>query len=95
MFIMEQSKNKVYDENFKKTMVELYESGQKVQDLVSEYGVSDAAIYTWIKRYGTVQGKTKEEPFSYDDYLKLQKEMKRMKEENEILKKAMAIFARN
>ena len=85
MFIMEQSKNKVYDENFKKTMVELYESGQKVQDLVSEYGVSDAAIYTWIKRYGTVQGKTKEESFTYDDYLKLQKEMKRIKEENEIL----------
>ena len=95
MNILEQSKNKVYDENFKKTIVELYESGQKVQDLVSEYGVSDAAIYMWIKRYGTVQGKTKEEQFSYDDYLKLQKEMKRMKEENEILKKAMAIFARS
>lgn len=83
--MMEPSKNKGYDENFKKTRVELYESGQKVQDLVSEYGVSDAAIYTWIKRYRTVQGKTKEEQFSYDDYLKLQKEMKRMKEENEIL----------
>lgn len=29
-----------------------------------------------------------------DDYAKLQKEMRRIQEENEILKKAMAIFAR-
>ena len=95
MNILEQPKNKVYDENFKKTIIELYESGQKVQDLVSEYGVSDAAIYTWIKRYAAIQGRTKAEQFSYDDYLKLQKYLKRMKEENEILKKAMAICARN
>ncbi|WP_010579579.1 transposase [Liquorilactobacillus vini] len=40
-----------YDIDFKKMIVSLYQNGEKVKDLTSEYGISDKNIYAWIKRY--------------------------------------------
>ena len=72
-----------------KMVVELYRSGRPVKELSSEYGVSDVTIYKWIKMYS---------PIATDKEIELTpadlKQMLRLKEENEILKKAMAIFAR-
>ena len=31
-------------------VIELYNSGQSVKSLSSEYGVSEVTIYTWIKK---------------------------------------------
>nr|WP_113758052.1 hypothetical protein [Brevibacillus laterosporus] len=39
------SMNKKYNEDYKRTIVELYHSGQKVKSLSSEYGVSEVTIY--------------------------------------------------
>lgn len=74
-------------------IVELYQAGTPVKDLSSEYGVSETTIYKWIKKLNPIpleDGKS----FTPKDYLKLQKEIRRIQEENEILKKAMAIFAK-
>ena len=38
-----------YTEEFKKTIVALYESGKKVAELVSEYDLEKKLIYNWIK----------------------------------------------
>lgn len=90
---MKQEKRK-YDEEFKKTVVELYENGKSVKDLAGEYGLNDRKlIYSWIKKYGKIQtssGKT----IRNNDYAKLQKQNKELKEEIEILKKAVAIFTK-
>ena len=42
---------KSYDEDFKKTIVNLYESGKGISDLSREYGMSKSVISSWIKKY--------------------------------------------
>lgn len=45
-----------YDEDFKRTLVNLYQSGDKSQAaLCKEYGVSITALGRWIKQYSTVE----------------------------------------
>ena len=41
-------KKKVYDEDFKKMIVELYENKKPVCELKCEYDLADATIYRWI-----------------------------------------------
>lgn len=74
-------------------VVELYHSGRSVKELSSEYGVSEVPIYKWIKKYSPITT-IDEEEMTLEDLKRMQKEMLRLKEENEILKKAMAIFAK-
>ena len=47
--VSEMAKRKVYDEDFKKMIVELYESKKQICEIKSEYGLVDAKIYRWIK----------------------------------------------
>ncbi len=89
---MERKKAKYHDD-FKSMVVELYHSGRPVKELSSEYGISEVTIYKWIKNLSPL-GASEEETLTPSDLKKVQKEMKRLREENEILKKAMAIFAK-
>ena len=85
--------NKKFNEDFKKMVVDLYRSGSLVKHLSSEYGVSEVTIYKWIKRYSPMELEDGTS-ITPDDFNELQKQIRRLQEENEILKKAMAIFAR-
>ena len=85
--------NKRYNEDFKRTIVDLYHSGSSVKDLSSEYGVTEVSIYQWIKDFSSNQQSDSDGATS-KDIEEMQKEMARLKEENEILKKAMTIFAK-
>ena len=78
------AKRKVYDEDFKKMIVELYENKKPVCELKREYGLVDATIYRWINEYGKIKTETGKNTSNH--------EMKKLKEELEILKKAIAIF---
>lgn len=49
------AKRKVYDEDFKKMIVELYESKKPVCEIKREYGLVDATIYRWINEYGKIK----------------------------------------
>ena len=81
---------KTYTEEFKKTIVELYENGNKNKsELAREYGTSEGNVRAWIKKYGTLKTTT-----NNDEILKLKKENQEIKTENEILKKALDIFSR-
>jgi len=82
-----------YNDDFRKMVVDLYHSGQKVKDLSSEYGVSEVTIYAWIKKFTPVELEDGSS-ITPDDYAKIQKQMLKLQEENDILKKAMAIFAK-
>ena len=84
---------KKYNADFKKTVVDLYHSGSSVKDLSSEYGVSEVTIYAWIKKFTPI--KTEDgSTVTADEIAKMKKQMLRLQEEIEILKKAMAIFAK-
>ena len=84
---------KSYDEDFKKTLVSLYESGKKLSELSREYGVNESTIRPWITKYGTITTSTGETTTN-DEILKLQKKNRELEQENEILKKAVAIFSK-
>ena len=83
-----------YTEEFKQQIVDLYNSKTKtVSSLSSEYGVSTVTIYQWIKQLSPVRISDTEE-MSSKDYDKMKKRIAELEMENEILKKATAIFAR-
>lgn len=84
---------KTYDEDYKKNIVKLVESGKAVSDIEREYGVSRKNIYNWKDKYGTIITSSGESTTN-NELDKIRKENKLLKEENEILKKAVAIFTK-
>ncbi|NSM94148.1 transposase [Enterococcus faecalis] len=49
------SNYKKYDEDFKKSLVNLYHSGKTQSSLCKEYGVSQTDMSRWIKLYSEVE----------------------------------------
>ena len=84
---------KSYDEEFKKTLVSLYENGKKLSELSREYGINESTIRPWIKKYRNIKTYNKEIN-SNNEILKLQKKNRELEQEVEILKKAVAIFSK-
>ena len=85
---------KRYTEEFKKQIVDLYQAGSTVSYLSREYGVANVTIYKWIKELSPVKVSAEDEITS-KEYDKMKKRIAELEMENEILKKATAIFARN
>ena len=83
------SKRKTYTNEFKTMIVELVLSGKEVKEVSSEYSLSESTIRTWVKKKAPIEieGKTT----NLEEINKMKKENAKLKEENEILKKAMAI----
>ena len=82
---------KSYTPEFKQQIVDLHcQAGKGVTELSNEYGIPKGTISTWIKNLAPVA-----ETVSLKEYKALQKKMKELEIENEILKKATAIFAKN
>ena len=67
-----------YDEDFKRTLVELYHNDK-------------TALSRWVKQYSTVETDDGE-VLTAKQVKELQKRMAQLEEENQILKKAIAIF---
>ena len=74
---------KRYSQEFKDTLLDFYHSGQSVTQLSKEYGVTPATIYKWIDLYS----KSNESSVSKDDFLELKRQLAKVKEERDILKK--------
>ena len=80
-----------YTEEFRKTIVSLYQSGKTYAQIQREYGVSSSALSKWIRKYSQV--KVDEDTILTAQQIKaLQKRNAELEEENLILKKAIAIF---
>lgn len=93
-------KRQRYDAAFKKEIANLYNSGSRsAQSLAHEIGVHENTIYKWGEQYradpenafpGTGHLKPEE-----DERRRLARRIKELEEENTILKKAAAYFAKN
>ena len=59
-----------------------------------EYGIANSTINGWINKSKEIKV-SDDEVITVSEVMKLKKEIAKIKEENEILKKAMAIFATN
>ncbi|KRM05480.1 hypothetical protein FC89_GL001541 [Liquorilactobacillus ghanensis DSM 18630] len=71
-------------------IVQLYESGTSVTDLTSEYGIASATIYKWNDLYK----KDDDTGASKAELLEMQARIAKLESENDILKKALTIFAK-
>ena len=85
-------KGRRYDHEYKDMIVELFKSGMSLAELSSEYGIAKSTINGWVKDVKEIKV-DENEVMTLKEVKALKKEMARIKEENEILKKAMAIFA--
>jgi transposase len=85
------AERRTFSDEFKSMIAELALSGKPVREICSEYSLSETAVRKWIKNKApiNIEGET----LSLDQIKKIQKENAKLKEEVEILKKAMAIFA--
>lgn len=80
---------KKFDEDFKKMILDLNQSGQSVEELAAQYGIATQTIYRWKKLYT----KNEQPAWLRRNPSNEKEEMARMQEENTILKKALTIFA--
>lgn len=44
-----------YDEDFKNSLVSLYQNGKTQTQLCKEYGISESSIGKWVKQYSTAK----------------------------------------
>ena len=84
-----------YPPEFRRRAVELVEASDKpLAHVAKELGVSDAGLRKWVKQAeidsGTKPGLTKDEKA---ELVRLRRELRTTKMENEILKRAAAYFA--
>lgn len=92
-------KRKTYDNEFKLSAVKMIvEGGMSVSRISKDLGVNENSLYKWKRDYLTDQqnafpekGRMKPED---DELRKLKKELHIVKMERDILKKAIAFFAK-
>ena len=85
------SSPKKYSEEFKKTIVTLYQSGKTYSEIQKEYGVSSSTLSNRVRKYSRVQ--VDDDTLLTAQQVKaLQRRNAELEEENLILKKAIAIF---
>jgi transposase len=84
-----------YDAEFKKEVVKMIESGRSVPDVAQSLGIGTNLIYYWVKRAKkkNVAGEKADVAFD-DEKAAMQKRIKELEMERDILKKALGIFSR-
>lgn len=87
---------RVYRDEFKSEAVKLAQrAGVPMSHTAKELGINAELLRRWVKEYGVrgdgSRGMTPEE---HSENVRLRRELKRLTEERDILKKAMGIFTR-
>ena len=85
-----------YDEEFKREAVRLtYESGRTVAQVARDLGMDENNLWRWRRKFSSSGGEKKEPGESAEAEVKrLRRELSRVTEERDILKKALAVFSR-
>ena len=91
---------KVYDSSYKTEVCKrVVDSGESVASVSRELGINENTLHTWVGKYR----QNRVAPFPGSGHVKpedaelkrLMREVRELREENEILKKAAAYFAKN
>ena len=89
--------SKQQTEEFKTEAVELAErSGKSVPEIAEELGINERTLYHWIaksKRRGNVETESADKDLAAENK-HLRRELEIMRQERDILKKAVSVFAK-
>jgi|694.fasta_scaffold50661_4 transposase len=86
-----------YDAAFKQDVLKMVESGRSVPDVAQALGVTSSLIYRWIKLSDSPSSKqalASSVPTFDPEKVAMQKKIRELETEREILKKALGIFSR-
>ena len=90
-------RSKQHTEEFKAEAVELVErSGKSVPEIAEELGINERTLYHWVakdKRRPASEAETNEKDLAAENK-RLRRELEIMRQERDILKKAMSVFAK-
>jgi len=92
----ERQRRRIYTEEFKRQMVSLYNAGKPGTDICREYELTPSAFRRWCRHINATgsshiaDNRTEKEQL----LIKLGRENKQLRMENDILKQAALIFAR-
>lgn len=87
---------RTFTEDFKKQMVLLHQNGKSRAEIIKEYDLTKSTFDRWIQQY-TQSGSFKEKDNrseAENELIKLRKENKNLRIENDILKQATLIMGR-
>ena len=86
-----------YTEEYKKDAVRLMISrgSRTVSDIASELGVNESLLTRWHRRYGSeLSGQAGVSQSDREDLERMRRRLRELEKENELLKKAAALFAK-
>ena len=94
---MSDKKHQVYSSEFKESSVKLaIESSCPIAQTAKELSVNKNTLYTWIDKYSKPKEKAmRSDEHLYDEVKRLKKELIRVTQERDLLKKAAAYFAKD
>jgi transposase len=85
-----------YEDDFKRKLVDLYNKGKPASEITREYHISSSALWKWVKYYNAT-GSFKEADNLTENQIRtkeLEKEVRQLRMENDILKQAALIMGR-
>jgi transposase len=93
---MTKPKPKIYPAEFKESAVKLaIESKQPVSQTAKELGLRRTTLYSWVDKYSKPKELTmRTDEHLYDELKRLKKDLVRVTQERDLLKKAAAYFAK-
>lgn len=96
----ENTKRKVFDQEFKREAVKLVlEGGRRVRDVSRDLGIHENVLHRWKSQYlqdreHAFPGKGHMKPHE-EELMRMKKKVLDLEQEREILKKALAIFSKH
>lgn len=93
---MTKTKPKIYSSEFRESSVKLaLELKQPIAQTARELGVNDNTLHNWINRYSKpIDPVIRTDDHLYDELKRLKKDLAKVTQERDLLKKAAAYFAK-
>jgi transposase len=90
-----QPQKPAYNQEFRETAIKLAFAGNKsIANVARELGIPEWKLYGWVQSWKRKNAKDSGKSSADEELRKLQKRNKELEQENEILKKAAAYFAK-
>ena len=89
-------KRRVFSQEFKKQMVDLYKSGKARKEIIEAYDLTPSAFDKWVRQFDDADSLEEDQNLTPEqkEIKDLRRENAKLQLENDILKQAALIFGR-